>query len=123
MKPNTKLKQLALANKTHVSSRARTRLGLWKAKFLEVLEVTPSVTVAAKAAGIDRTVAYDYRNKDPQFAEAWDAALQASVDRLEHQAWKFAIRLEGADTATASARERMAEFMLRAHRPSVYSEK
>lgn len=118
-----KKKPLALTTSKTNASAARTRLGLWKPKFLEALTNTPSVTAAARFAGVDRQTAYTHKEKDPAFAEAWADALQQSLDRLEHQAWKFAITLENADPHTMSARARMAEFMLKAHRPAVYRER
>src|SRR5262245_15154974 len=92
--------------------RARTRLGKWRATFLKTLAKTPSVTMAAKAAGIPRRTAYDHRERDPEFAQAWDDALNQSLDVLEHQIYQRALK----DDA------QLAMFFLKAHRPSVYRE-
>jgi hypothetical protein len=95
--------------KSH-ASRARTRLGQWRATFLKTLAKTPSVTMAAKAAGIPRRTAYDHREKDPEFAQAWDDALNQSLDVLEHEVYQRALK----DDA------QLAMFLLKAHRPSIY---
>jgi hypothetical protein len=98
--------------KSH-ASRARTRLGQWRATFLKTLAKTPSVTMAAKAAGIPRRTAYDHREKDPQFAQAWDDALNQSLDVLEHEVYQRALK----DDA------QLAMFLLKAHRPAIYRER
>jgi len=93
-----------------VHSHARTRTGKWKPVFLKTLARTPSVTMAATAAGIQRRTAYDHREKDPEFAQAWDDALNESLDVLEHEIYQRAL----ADDA------QLAMFLLKAHRPSIY---
>jgi hypothetical protein len=98
--------------KSH-ASRARTRLGHWRATFLKTLAKTPSVTMAAKAAGIPRRTAYDHREKDPEFAQAWDDALNQSLDALEHEVYQRALK----DDA------QLAMFLLKAHRPAIYRER
>jgi hypothetical protein len=107
------MSKLAVVTSSAVHSRARTRTGRWKAVFLKTLEKTPSVTMAAKAAGIQRRTAYDHREKDPEFAQAWDDALNQSLDVLEHEVYQRALK----DDA------QLAMFLLRAHRPSIYSDK
>ena len=97
--------------KTYKPSRARTRLGLWRALFLKALAESPSVTVACKVAGVPRMTAYDHRDRDPEFAEAWDNALAESLDVLEDAVYKRALTEDG---------DQLAMFLLRAHRPSLY---
>src|SRR5262245_26136901 len=100
-------------NKSIEPSRARTRNGAWKTTLLDTLSRTPSVTVACKIAGIDRTTAYAHRDKDPEFAAAWDDALMQTIDLLEHRGYQLALRGD---------EPRLIEFFLRAHRPSIYRE-
>ncbi len=59
--------------------------------FLEALAETGIVSVAAKIAGITRARAYQVRNRDPDFASAWDAAEEEAADRLEAEAWRRAV--------------------------------
>jgi len=55
-------------------------------KFIEHLSSTGNVTLAAQLAGIGRTVLYEIRNEDAEFAHAWEDALEQSTDRLIEEA-------------------------------------
>jgi hypothetical protein len=110
MKPS---KQLALRHDKLDGSHARTRIGRWRGPFLRALQKSPSVTMAARAAGIARQTAYSYRDRDPDFAAKWDDALNQSLDVLEHEVYQRALK----DDA------QLAMFLLKAHRPSIYSDK
>jgi hypothetical protein len=64
----------------------RTRRDGWTPSrmksFLFYLYVGMSVSASARAVGLSRESAYALRRRGgPQFAAAWDAALQAAVDR------------------------------------------
>jgi hypothetical protein len=98
--------------KSYVPSRARTRLGLWRAVFLRALAKSPSVTAACRAAGVPRMTAYDHRERDPEFAAKWDSALNESLDTLEAALYQRALK---DDTYAGIA-------LLKAHRPSLYRE-
>lgn len=96
--------------------------------FLAALEEGHSVAAACDAAKISRTGAYQWRHADPDFAEAWDAAVDAGTDRLEDAAMHRARRgtkrpvfyngvqcgdiTEYSDTLTI--------FLLKARRPEKY---
>lgn len=58
----------------------------WAKAFLRSLGLTGNVTRAATDAKIDRTVPYDLRDSDPDFAAAWASALEAAADLLEEEA-------------------------------------
>lgn len=88
------------------------RIARWKKRFLESLRLTPCVKAACAAAGVSRATAYVARESDSDFAEAWQSALDASVDELEARAFQLA--LEGDS--------RLVEFMLKSHRPNVYKD-
>lgn len=81
--------------------------------FLEQLRLTCNVSHAARAAGIGRRTAYDWRDADPGFAAAWDEAEEEAIDALELAARERAI--DGSD--------RMMEILLKAHRPEKYVDK
>lgn len=83
----------------------------WKEAFLKELALSPNVSRAARAAGIKRRTAYNARESDPGFAEAWDDAMAGSVDELEENAFTRA-QLES-DVLTI--------FLLKSHRPAVYA--
>jgi hypothetical protein len=61
-----------------------------QARFLEALELGHSVTHAAKLAGFNRDSAYRLRGKEPEFAEAWDVAVESGTDKLEDELVKAA---------------------------------
>ena len=108
-------KQLALrtggngSHKPHGSrGRARTR----QRAFLKALRRNPNITAACAIARIPRRSVYDLRAADETFAAKWDEALDASVDEVEAKAFKIA--KEGDN--------QMIQFVLKAHRPSIYRE-
>jgi hypothetical protein len=64
----------------------------WREKFLAAMAGTGNASVAAKAAGIGRRTAYDYKEKDEAFRDAWDAAAEESTDVLELEARRRALK-------------------------------
>lgn len=85
----------------------RPRAREWKPKFIKAMSDSPSVTRACDIAGVTRSMAYHSRGHDPKFAEAWDNALQSSMDKLEHDAYERA----------RTTSDQLAMFFLKAHRP------
>ena len=62
-----------------------------KATFVAELARRGIVLHACEAAGVGRTAAYEWYEADPDFAAAWDAALETSTDRMEAEAWRRGI--------------------------------
>jgi hypothetical protein len=116
-------KKLALGNRTAAVARAvARRQSRWKRRFISALSKAPSVKAACAAAGISRDAAYDNRRRDPQFAAAWQAAIDLSIDQVESQTIQFV--LDGpSDNGTASAWASLAMFLLKSHKRSVYGDK
>lgn len=85
----------------------------WRDDFIEVLSGTLNVRAACVAAGISRSNAYKRRDTDPEFAEAWDEAIENACDLLEGV--YFGRALEQSDRAL--------EFLLRANRRKKYGDK
>lgn len=79
-------------------SPAREAERPWQTRFLEALVQVPSVSAAAQAAGVHRATAYKEREKDPEFAAAWDEAEEIMVDAVE-----AAVLQEAAIMGTAPA--------------------
>ena len=79
-------------------------------KFLEALRTGKSIAAAARAAGIGRRTAYDWRDRDPLFAARWDESFDEGTDRLEDLA------LAGAEKGS----ERLLLALLKARRPERY---
>ncbi len=55
---------------------------VWRKAFLKSLADCGIVRVACDEAGIDSKTAYNNRNSDPEFAEAWQSALDLAADSL-----------------------------------------
>lgn len=63
----------------------------WKTPFLAALENVPVVSHAARAAGVDYRNVWTVRKNDPEFAKAWDEALEAGIDKAEQEAFRRAV--------------------------------
>jgi hypothetical protein len=64
----------------------------WKPIFLAFLRDVPVVSSAVFAAGLDaRSTAYRARETDPEFAAAWDDAMETGVDMAEREAFRRAV--------------------------------
>lgn len=103
--------------------------------FLDLLRRTGNVSGAARAVGLSRSRAYQLRQRDREFAAAWDDAEQEAVDLLEGEARRRAA--EGVEQPLVSGgrlvrdddgrvvtvrryNDRLLEFLLRAHRPDKF---
>jgi hypothetical protein len=103
-------KQLAL--RTGISRRITAAQ---KKRFIAELTKVPSVKHAALAAGFSRRAAYDLREADEEFKEAWAAAIASSVDEVENRAFEIALR---GDPQVAA---NLITFLLRCHKAEVYN--
>ena len=69
--------------------RRRRRPRRWtkkrRTRFLEHLAESCNVSAAARVAGMDRSSAYDLKDKDPSFARGWRGALLQAHEALEWQ--------------------------------------
>lgn len=54
--------------------------------FCAALAETANIGRACTAIGMGRSTAYDWRDDDPEFASAWDRAMQIGVTALEDEA-------------------------------------
>jgi len=59
--------------------------------FLDELSKCGNVKDACVAAGVGRRTVYDWRAKDPEFAQAWDSALDEAADTMEREAFRRAV--------------------------------
>jgi AcrR family transcriptional regulator len=81
--------------------------------FLAELRATGNISHSARCAGVDRKTVYNWRDKDAEFAEAWEDAEETAIDQLEKVARDRAI----------DSSDRMLEILLKAHRPEKYVER
>jgi hypothetical protein len=84
-----------------------------KREFIEILRTSPSITGAAYAVGVGRKTVYEWREKDPEFAEAWQEACEHRTDELEKNLLRIA--MEGDVTASI--------FLLKGYKPEVFRER
>lgn len=75
------------ATRSHAREQSRS---VKKAVFLKELARRANVSAAAKKAKVDRATPYRWREDDPDFASAWDEAIEVAVDSLEDEAWRRA---------------------------------
>jgi hypothetical protein len=102
-----------------------------KEQFLKELANRANVSDAARAAGVGRRTAYDWRAADEAFAAAWDEAVEHAVDELEREAWRRAA--EGFDEPVYQKGElvgtvrrysdHLMSVLLKAHRPEKFRER
>jgi transposase-like protein len=80
--------------------------------FLTALSDGLSVAAGCQAAGIGRTQVYQWRKDDPDFENAWDAALEVGTDLLEDEAKRRAM----------STSDVLMIFLLKARRKEKYAD-
>lgn len=103
----------------------------WKALFLVALAEVPVIAHACKAAGVNRVTAWRARETDPEFAKAWDDAMEEGIDRAEQEAFRRAVvgyekpvwykgELVGAETVHSDA---LLALILKGRRKKLYAER
>src|SRR5829696_4601355 len=81
-----------MTNQSSERSEAPRRTGgHWKPTFLEFLRATANVSASARGVGISKQAAYKAREKDEEFREAWEDALDEATDALEAEARRRAL--------------------------------
>ena len=111
----------AQAAETRADSSAPGRFDGWspirRRAFLRALTETADVREACERVRISRRSAEKLRAKDPDFAQAWDAAIDRAAPMLEQIAWERAV--EGWEEpivvrgAVVGTRRRYSESLLR----------
>ncbi len=103
----------------------------WRAALLAALREVPVLQRAADAAGVDRTWVWKLREADPEFAKAYDEAMEAGIDRAEQEAFRRAVEgtkkgiwhqgvLVGSETVYSDA---MLALLLKGRRKKVYADR
>lgn len=103
----------------------------WREVFLASLREVPVVARACEAVGIERSTAYRRREDDPEFAAAWDDAMETGIDRAEQEAFRRAVQgtdkgvwhqgvLVGSEKVYSDS---LLALMLKARRKTVYAER
>lgn len=103
----------------------------WWPTFCAALRRMPNVAKACSAAGVSRQSAYRHRNEYPEFAAAWEDALQDGLDLWEAEMARRAfegseipIMFEGNHVASRyEYSDTLAIVLMKAHRPEKYKER
>jgi len=85
----------------------------WRTRFLAALRRDPSVSHAAKLAGVGRQYAYQVRDGSDKFAAEWWHAREEYIDSLESEAGRRAKRKSNT----------LLIFMLKSLRRGTYGER
>lgn len=91
-------------------------------RFIAELEACPFVVRACRIIGVSKQAAYARRESHPDFAAAWDDAIEGSVDDLAAATWeraRYGWKPDAADDRDRPSDD-MAKFLLRAHRREQY---
>lgn len=105
-------------------------------KFIAELRKRANVSDAAKAAAIDRSTAYRWRDAEPEFAAAWNDAIETAIDAMEREAHRRAFTgikkpivgrvakdKDGIVAHVTEYSDGLATLLLKAHRPDKYRER
>lgn len=103
----------------------------WHKGFLDSLEESANVTHSCRVAGTTTKTAYEHRQVDKGFSQAWKESLDLGIARLEVEARRRAMGTEedvfGKDGQKTGVRNLYSDtltiFLLKAHRPDVYRER
>lgn len=99
-----------------------------RAVFLDFLTRTGNVVRSAEAAGVTQSYLYRLRQKDPEFAGQWDAAVAQATDAIMTEArrralegWEQPVYYRGKQVGSVRRySDNMLALLLRLHRPDVY---
>ena len=97
--------------------------------FLKCMRETGNIRLAAEACGYKRNVFFVHRDKNPEFAAAWEEAYQDAMDKLESEALHRAtigvaepIMFQGRQIGVKYIRsDRILEFLLIGGRPEKFA--
>src|SRR5579863_6501592 len=82
-------------------------------RFCSILADGGSVTSAAQAIDVSRAALYKARDADPEFAAAWDEAIESGTDALEDEAVRRA----------KNSSDTLLIFLLKARRPERFKDR
>lgn len=102
----------------------------WKPAWLEAFRVCGTVSGACKVVNIGRRTVYDARNRDEEFAQAWQELEDTTTDRMEREAFRRAVEgverdiyFKGDPVGTERQfSDTLLIFMLKARKPQIYRE-
>lgn len=119
-----------MSDHSHTTPKKEPAFEIWQVKFLKCLAEKGNVSAACRKAKIDRKWAYEKRDRDPLFKEAWDEALEVATEALEEEARRRAkdgvlepvFYLGGKVGSVRKYSDTLLIFLLKAHKPNKYRE-
>lgn len=113
-------------------TRRTSKKDAWRGVFLAALSELGNVKAAVEEAGVSRAFVYEERNRDAEFARAWESALETAADVMEREAFRRAV--EGVDEPVFSPKgfkvgtvrkysDTLLIFLLKGARPEKYRER
>ena len=91
-------------------------------KFLKAFARVGIIKDACRAAGVDRSTIWRWREGDPAFADAYLLAAQEAVDVLERAAWRRAVDGVKQPDGTVRHSDHLLTFLLKARDPVRFGE-
>lgn len=88
-----------------------------KRAFIEAIRTKATVYHAAQVARISRKTAYQWYDKDAQFAAAWEDSFEDAADVMETSTYEKALGKPDEDGAYRNGDSLLKMFWLKAHRP------
>ena len=115
-------------NVTPIRQARRTDQPRWVPAFLAAIEEGAFISDACKAIGRSRSTVYEYRDRCPEFAEAWEDAREIAIYALETTAYQRALNghkepiyYNGEKVGERTVHhDKLLMFLLRAMRPEKY---
>ena len=103
----------------------------WQPRFIEALRELGHVGDSCQLAKVSKQTVYNYRRDDPDFAAAWDAAIEDAAWSLEDEAWRRCrdgvdkpIIYKGMITGTMKEySDTLLMFMLKGIKPDKFADK
>jgi hypothetical protein len=96
----------------------------WETEFLKNIGRYGTISRACRKAGVSRTTAYARRKVDTEFRNAWDVAIQDSIDALEDEARRRAVNgvkrtvsVAGQPVEQTEYSDSLLMFLLKGYRP------
>ncbi len=118
-------------NLTKHDTSTRAREPFWIKGFLQSIRLKANVTLACQEVKIARQTAYERRVNNPEFAAAWDDAMEEGADRLEAEAWRRAV--EGSERPVFQCGKKVGSIreysdtlmclLLKGHKPAKFRER
>ena len=84
-----------------------------KLRFLTARQLGATIAQAAQMIDVGERTVYDWRERDPEFAKAWDIGPDYLIENIEAGTFRSAIQGD----------RQLRMFLLKAHKPATYHQR